>query len=162
MDLDGTFSFRSIVKAAAWGAAIGGAIACGVSIVCGVAVGVASGAAIYAAGTAGTKSFSWTGLASSAALGGVMQKVRIGGALGNKLANARGIGVISKRFGNNTFLSPSGYGKFAPGRWNNRQFFRVGWSGIRAQGGPRYVFRVGVGKKHLDLIYGKQIRYPRR
>lgn len=52
-------------------AAVAGAIACGISIVCGVAVGAAAGALAYTAATAGTKSFSWGGLAGSTALGAV-------------------------------------------------------------------------------------------
>ncbi len=68
-DLDGRFSWRSVVKVAVVVAGVAGAIACGATVVCGIAVGAAAGAASYAAAHAGTSSFNWGGLGLSAGIG---------------------------------------------------------------------------------------------
>ncbi len=69
--------------------AVAAAAACVASVVCGAAalvaigvgIGVAAGAASYAAETAGTDEFSWGGLATSAAIGGVTGLAPVGGAV---------------------------------------------------------------------------------
>jgi RHS repeat-associated protein len=71
-DLDGLWDWRSVLKGAVIVAGVVGAIACGLSVVCGIAVGAAAGAASYAASNAGTGNFTWSGLVSEAAIGGVL------------------------------------------------------------------------------------------
>ena len=100
-DLTGQFSvnWRSIGKWAAIGAGVVGAIACGASIVCGIAVGAAAGAAAYASSNAGTRSFSWGGLATATALGGLGGGAygTVGRLAGHAGKNARHFGVTFNR-----------------------------------------------------------------
>ncbi len=116
LDLDGR-SWRKILKGAIIGASVVGALACGASIVCGVAVGAVAGAGIYAARHGSTKSFRWTGLAKSAAIGGASVAAWGGAtkAAGWRLGQAsrKGLGVrFSSRGGRGTDLLWNGQRKF--------------------------------------------------
>jgi RHS repeat-associated protein len=87
-DLSGTWSWRSTFKVAAF---VGGfvAAACGASVVCAIAVGAGAAAASYTASNAGTKRFSWKGLATETAIGGIMGWATHG--LGAKVAGERSL-----------------------------------------------------------------------
>jgi RHS repeat-associated protein len=79
--------------------------------------------------------------------------------LGARLMDSRRIGVISRYLGNNTIMSPRGYQKFAPGKWNNKQFIRFGWSVAPTRIGYRPTLRLSLGRGqgafHMDVIYGR-------
>jgi len=82
--------------------------ACGATVVCGIVAGAAVGAAVaaasYSARTAGTSSFSWKGLAGSAAGGAFVGALgggtygRIGSLLGHSMKGAR-LGLTFSRGG---------------------------------------------------------------
>ena len=144
-----------------------GCIACGLSVICGVAVGAAAGAAMYTASNAYTKKFTGKGLAIATGAGALTglagAGARVAGPVGNLLAKSR-LGTLNKYLGNNKFVNPAGYGKFAPGKWNMPgRNFKIGWSNI----GDRYVLRIGIGKKspnsnisrwHINLVKGGKVR----
>jgi RHS repeat-associated protein len=146
-DLDGR-DWRTWVAGAAIVAGVVGAIACGISIICGVAVGAASAAAYYAARNAGTRRFSWGGMAASAAGGAVFgrfgQVGRMG--FGRWAAGNRQIGLSSSRFGNTQFRGFTGGGRLN----NNARRIKLGWTwnpyhlhtfrvGYRAFGRARHI-----------------------
>ncbi len=64
--------WRGIAKDGAFAGGIALGLACGASVVCGLAVGAAASMAANSAGSAGTKNFSWQGLALSGAVGGAL------------------------------------------------------------------------------------------
>ena len=68
-DLDGHWSWRDVAKVSVGVVGVVAAVACGASVVCAVGVGAVAGAASYAASHAGTRRFSWTGMAGAAAVG---------------------------------------------------------------------------------------------
>jgi RHS repeat-associated protein len=63
--------WRAVSKVAIIAGGALASIGCAASIVCGIAVGAVGAALYYAASNAGTHSFSWGGLATSAAFGGI-------------------------------------------------------------------------------------------
>lgn len=122
-DLDGNaWSWRTFWTGAAIVGGVIGALACGATIICGVAVGAIVGAATYTAQYAGTRSWSWTGLAVSTGWGAVGgfgwggAAKSIGWRLGAK--TSRGLGV---RFSSGPTARGTDF------TWNGRRQFGIGF-----------------------------------
>jgi RHS repeat-associated protein len=163
--------------------AVAATAACIASVVCGAAalvaigvgIGVAAGAAGYAAETAGTDEFSWSGLAANAALGGATGLIPgasaggvvVGGAIRSAARYAathaaeqvviKGIsrpavttvGTLLAR----TSLTSRSSLLFAKGSGLlNRGPLRIGWGWMGKQATGTNVFRIGVGPARTTHI----------
>jgi RHS repeat-associated protein len=160
LDLDGNAEWwRTALAVGITVAAIAGAIACGATVVCAVLVGAAAGAATYAAMRAGTKKFSWGGMAKATALGalGGVGRVGAGSALGRLAWKSRTFGINSSRFGR--ILPKRAGGGGTKGTWNTGRV-RTGWGwNDRIQ---KHVFRTSWSTpgnrkpwNHIDWMWRK-------
>jgi hypothetical protein len=126
--------------------------------VCGIAARAAAGAALYAAKHAGRKSFRWSGLAKSTAIGGVFGAfgggLKVAGRLGKSIQSSKWFGTTSRRFGNPSIANRIRNG--ASGSWNQRgNLMRTGWSVHKTSRYVYPVFRTSIGRFHLNWKYGR-------